>query len=201
MSDSKVFCSVTIGINTCGICYNNAFFSRMLPPAQHDTLPVMQLFKCGHGMCNTCWEQIKNSSKHFVCPFCRTNGGTRVVNFEHASLLSLEARGIIDAKEVPPPTKEIYTYEEFLEEWEDRTYLLCHSKHHFMMLYRQMIHTEKMVLLDKSKHQEEQSQKKALNDKTWKRKLSRQSAICHICNKDTFTSEKQLHIHIKAKHG
>ena len=190
-----------MGINTCGICYNKAFFSDKLPQLQHDTLPVMQLFKCGHGMCNTCWEQMKSSSKHFACPFCRTSGGTRVVNLDYAVSLSLEARGVINVKEIPSPTKEIFTYEEFLEEWEDRIHLLCHSKHRFITLYRQMIYNKKIALRDRIKHQEEHEKKKALNDKKRKRQISRQLAVCHICNKNTFTSEKQLNIHIKAKHG
>ena len=33
------------------------------------------------------------------------------------------------------------------------------------------------------------------------RKKSRQKAVCHICKKDTFTSEKQLNVHINAKHS
>tara|TARA_B100000902_G_scaffold399173_1_gene468798 strand:- start:453 stop:638 length:186 start_codon:yes stop_codon:yes gene_type:complete len=32
------------------------------------------------------------------------------------------------------------------------------------------------------------------------RKLSREKAVCKYCNKDTFTSMKQLQLHIPKKH-
>lgn len=201
MNSSKVFCSVDAGINTCSICYNSAFFSRNLSQRLHETLPAMELFKCGHGMCKNCWNQMKTSSTDMKCPFCRKDYVSRVANFNYAVLLSLESRGVIDAKDVPSPTKEIHTFDEFLEEWEDRMYLLSRCQHQFMILYRHIIHTEKSLLGERIKHQKEQKKKLATEERKQKRKLSRQSAICHICNKDTFTSEKQLNVHIKAKHG
>ena len=200
MSQSNVFCNVKIGINKCDICYNEAFFSPKMPQEKHDTLCVMQLFKCGHGMCNNCFEAMKKTKKDFACPFCRYSDVTRIVNLDYAVSLSLDARGVINNKNVQSFTKEIYTYEDFLEEFEDKIHLLRYSNHHFMIIYRQMIYNEEISLSNKIKKKEEDIKKKILNDKKRERKVSRKLAVCKICNKNTFTSEKQLNIHIKAKH-
>ncbi len=42
---------------------------------------------------------------------------------------------------------------------------------------------------------------KIIKDRRAERARSRESAVCKICNKDSFTSEKQLWYHMKARHS
>lgn len=202
MCETTMFCAVKVGRNTCGICYEDAFFSHLIPQRSHHALADMQLLSCGHGMCHSCWEQLTQSSlsSGFKCPFCRTEG-TNVANFNYAAFLSLEARGIICAEEVPAPMKSISTFSEFLEEWEERLYLLSKSKHPFMLLHKQIIYEEEQRKAKVNAEKEKRQIKAVRLHKKQTRKKSRQKAVCHICKKDTFTSEKQLNVHINAKHS
>ena len=54
----KLHCSITAGVNICGICYNEANFSTSIPQKKHKRLPSMELFKCGHGMCTPCYQDL-----------------------------------------------------------------------------------------------------------------------------------------------
>ena len=41
----------------------------------------MQMFRCGHGTCNDCYNKLKNSQDTFSCPTCRTTEQLHTVGF------------------------------------------------------------------------------------------------------------------------
>ena len=196
-----MFCAIKAGKNTCEICYNDAFFSTTIPQKEHETLPCMHLFKCGHGVCETCFDALTSKSS-FKCPFCR-KGGAVVANLDYAVSLSLEARGLLNANEtLPAPNKELNTFSEFIQDCRNNTALCSlNSKNTFMALHSHILSEDlKQKTIKKAK---ELKNIKLLKEKKEKeeRDRSRKSAICNICNKNTFTSLKQLQCHIEAKHG
>tara|TARA_B100000902_G_C27061029_1_gene789125 strand:+ start:155 stop:772 length:618 start_codon:yes stop_codon:yes gene_type:complete len=196
----KLHCSITAGVNTCGICYNEANFSTSIPQKKHATLPNMELFCCGHGMCENCYDSMMEKTKKFNCPFCRKQGLT-IANFDYAISLSLQARGCLALNErLPSPIKITNTLTEYLEEWDDKTYLLYSSNNLYILLVKQ-------IILDKKNKIKKLAEYKRMNDLIIKkdkikkqRADSREKAVCKICGKNTFTSMKQLEIHINAKH-
>ena len=210
MSDStELFCAVKAGVNTCEICYNEAYYriSRSSPlqvrssrPApQPRSLPVMELFRCGHGVCETCLERI-TARASFKCPFCR-KGGATIANFDYVVSVSLEAYGLLASHEnLPSPVKQINTFSEFMEEWEN-AYLSTHNKKHvFVSLHKQIVFNERER--ERKEQQIEMERKAAalkVEDKM-RRVKSRNGAVCTICHKSTFTSAKQLEVHMNAKH-
>ena len=191
-----VFCNIHPGTNTCEICCEPAYFNINIPQKQHATKPTMELFECGHGVCRTCYERM-TKNKNFSCPFCRKTG-VLTPDFNYAVALSLQARGYNVS--VGSPVKIINTWNEFLEEHNYNFDLLEKRDSKFMQLYRQILNTyneqkRKQAILKqkKLKLEKQKGEKQA-------RELSRKNASCPHCGKNTFNSEKQLQIHIKAKH-
>ena len=194
------FCSVKSGINTCGICYDQAFFDTKIPQREHGTLPRHELLPCGHGLCENCLEAITSKSS-LKCPFCR-RGSTSVNNIEYAVSLSLEARGMLNPYEIlPEPNKEINTFSDFIENVNNNKEIFSlNSNNIFVILYKQIVYeARKNNSLLKAKKEKQNKLLKQQKEKD-KRANSRQSAVCEICNKNTFTSIKQLELHIQAKH-
>ena len=197
---SEIFCSVKAGVNTCGICLQQAYFSTSFPQKPHQTLPTMELFVCGHGICASCMKEMERRGP-FKCPYCRS-GGIQIINFEHAVSLSLQARGLMHTNEkIPSRTKEINTFSEFMEEQENSQHMILNTKNRFMVLYKQIIKNKQM--------RQQKAEAQALKDKEIAlkkeqkrmRECSRKNAVCSVCNKDTFTSMKQLEQHMNAKHA
>lgn len=191
-------CGITSGTNECGICFEKAWFSNSIPQKQHPKHAPMELFVCGHGACRSCYETM-TKSKSFRCPFCRKSG-LLITNLDYAVSLSLEARGY----SMPPnmlPSKKINTFSEFLEEHGNNWYLLQHRDSPFMNMHRQIIfnHSELKRAETKRKNKELESAKRKVEKRA--KTTSRKNAVCSQCNKSTFTSEKQLQIHIASKHS
>jgi hypothetical protein len=191
-------CGITSGTNECGICFEKAWFSNSIPQKQHPKHAQMELFVCGHGACHTCYQTI-TKSKSFRCPFCRKSG-LLITNLDYAVSLSLEARGY----SMPPnmlPSKKINTFSEFLEEHGNNWYLLQHRDSTFMNMHRQIIlnHSELKRAEIKRKNNELETAKRKMEKRV--KATSRKNAVCSQCNKSTFTSEKQLQIHIASKHS
>lgn len=200
MNSQKLFSSITAGINTCGICYNEANFSTSIPQKHHKSLPNMELFCCGHGMCEDCYDSMMEKTNKFNCPYCREQGLV-IANFDYAVSLSLRARGYVNPNEpFPLPIKVSNTLSEYLEEWDDKTHLLYSSNNLYILLIKQ-------IILNKKNKMKETAERKRINelikkkDNQKKQKAeSQKNAVCKTCGKDTFTSIKQLEIHINAKH-
>lgn len=196
----NLHCSITAGLNICGICYNEANFSTSNPQKQHATLPKMELFCCGHGICENCYDSMMEKTKNFNCPFCREPGLT-IANFDYVESLSLQARGCFVLNErLPSPIKITNTLTEYLEEWDDETHLLYSSNNRYILLVKQ-------IKLNKKNKMKKLADYKRMNDLIKKKEIikqqrveSRKKAVCKICGKNTFTSMKQLEIHINAKH-
>ena len=69
-----------------------------------------------------------------------------------------------------------------------------------MTLYREICKNAAEENVKKREKREALKIKKAREDKKVAKKLSRERAVCKYCNKDTFTSMKQLEVHISKKH-
>ncbi len=195
-SFDTVFCNIHPGTNQCEICCEPAYFNINIPQKQHPTKPSMELFECGHGVCSNCYEKMCEK-KQFSCPFCRKTG-VLTPDFNYAVALSLQARGYNVS--IGSPAKIINTWNEFLEEHNYNFDLLEKRNNKFMQLYRQILNTynetkrKQAILKQKKLKIEKQKEEKQA------RELSRKNACCPHCGKNTFNSEKQLQIHIKAKH-
>tara|TARA_A100001035_G_C27447965_1_gene348918 strand:- start:58 stop:495 length:438 start_codon:yes stop_codon:yes gene_type:complete len=134
---NKLNCFITAGVNTCGICYNKAFFSTSIPPKRHETLRNMELFCCGHGICENCYNDIKNLDK-FSCPFCRKDG-ICMANIDYVISVSLKSINHLSYyEETSPVTKKINTLREYLQELDDNNYL-SYNNNLFIVLLRQII--------------------------------------------------------------
>ena len=84
----------------------------------------MELFCCGHGMCEDCYDSMMEKTNKFNCPYCREQGLV-IANFDYAVSLSLRARGYVNPNEpFPSQIKVSNTLSEYLEEWDDKTHLL-----------------------------------------------------------------------------
>ena len=42
----------------------------------------MQMFKCGHGMCKTCYTKLRSFQEEFSCPCCREQGQMHTIRFD-----------------------------------------------------------------------------------------------------------------------
>lgn len=60
----------------------------------------MQMFKCGHGTCKSCYVKLKNVSAEFSCPLCRSQS-------------QLHATGFLTSK-----TEKWTTFEEWYNDYE-----------------------------------------------------------------------------------
>ena len=199
--NDKIFCSIKAGINTCNICLNNANFSTSIPQVKHVFLPNMHLFQCGHGMCEDCYKQYIEKNDIFNCPFCRKSGLT-IASFDYSIILSLQARGIFDLNEdMVFPTKIVNTYSDYLKEWDDKNHSLYSNNNIFMIMKKKIFLEEKNKIENENikKYKNYLIKRKKFLKK--KRAISREQAKCKICKKNTFTSLKQLEIHINAKHN
>jgi len=58
---------VHITDNTCSICLTENL-KWHIDICKSD----MQMFKCGHGTCKSCYVKLKNVSAEFSCPLCRS---------------------------------------------------------------------------------------------------------------------------------
>ena len=179
---NKLFCDVKIGVNTCDICCEKAYFSKRIPQPNHKSYPKMSLLRCGHGMCECCL------AKHvchngFSCPFCRSESVGIMKQFG-----SSEIKGTMDC------------FDDFIYEWRNYIGRALSSEHKFARLYRTMLDDYNV---EKSKKRFDKIKEKKRLDKieqTKKRAKSRNKAICPHCGKNSFTSEKQRDYHIMKKH-
>ena len=194
----KEHCGITSGTNECGICFEKAWFSNSIPQKEHPKHPPMELFVCGHGVCGACYDKMTNN-KSFRCPFCRKSG-VHVSNLDYVVALSLESHGFPIPQNILP-IKKLNTFSEFLEEHDNNWYRLQSRNNTFMNLHRQIIfnHSELNRAETKRKIKEIELEKRKSEKKA--KAAARQNAVCPHCNKSTFTSEKQLQIHITAKHA
>jgi len=198
---NKLHCSITAGVNICGICYNEANFSTSIPQKQHKTLPNMELFCCGHGMCENCYDSMMKRSNKFNCPFCRGEGLV-IANFDYAVSMSLKARGYLNSNvTLPLPIKKINTLGEYLEEWDDKSHLLYCNNNLFMLLMKQIILNNKTKMKKAAEYKRMSDLIKKKDEIKKQKAESKRKAVCEICGKDKFTSMKQLEIHKKAKHN
>jgi len=208
--NTELFCAVNAGVNTCGICFGEAYYSIATTQTPHETLPSMELLRCGHGVCEHCLEQMTrrtsanaNANASFKCPYCR-EGGALVANFDFVISLSLQSSGLLCASEkLPFPVKKINTRKEFMEEWENThftTLSMKHSKHRFVVLHNQIIQTERERLQKVKNQARKEKEIAAKAGEKRKRACSRNNAVCSACHKDTFNSMKQLEAHMNAKH-
>ena len=177
MAHQKVI-KVKAGKNTCDICSETAYFSLRLEP--HGS--QFELLGCGHGICKLCYDEMRKRSSKFACPYCRS-GGVLLINLGGAR------------------EKRINTFSEFVEHWEHKEHLLSMYQGVFMTLYREICKNAAEENVKKREKREALKIKKAREDKKAAKKLSRESAGCKYCNKDTFTSMKQLEVHISKKHA
>jgi len=123
---TTLFCDIKAGKNTCKICKEEAYYptrnpSRNVVTIANTTLSVMQLFRCGHGMCRECYEKMCEISE-FSCPFCRSKGADILENFGS-----------------PAVRRSVCTFRDFLDEWKDRMYLLRFAKHPYILLHNQIV--------------------------------------------------------------
>lgn len=179
VASKRVFCAVNVGVNECEICGEDAYYSKNISNRKHKSLPTMSLFGCGHGMCETCVTKMENISG-YKCPFCRNEGSVILRNFG-----SNEIKG------------QLNTFDDFLQEWRDYLCRAMNSSHPFAILHKQ-------IVSDYQKKRRVEKKKRALlkmrQEKKMSRTDSRKKAVCKICGRDKFTSEKQLKIHMAKKH-
>lgn len=176
----SIFCSVKAGINCCKICNNDAYYPINRKAMRH---PVMELLRCGHGMCENCYTSMVGFQGEFKCPFCRDQGRVYKGSAEDQS-----------------PIKESHTFRQYKAEFSHNPELIKYSRHVYVKLHQ---HIVGMWNMDQRAIKD--ARIKALRDTINQERMiekaeSRKRAICRICQKDTFTSEKQLWIHMKARH-
>ena len=182
-NDNLPFCAISAGLNECEICNTECIFGLHLPqvPSQRRR---MELFRCGHGMCSVCYSTMTADEKNFSCPFCRDSGCFFLKSFG-----SSEKGGRAD------------TFNQWDTEFSSFRQISLRSQHPFAVLYRQ--------ILTDYRREKEASQKrrtvakviaKRVREKE-KRVESEREATCPHCGKDTFTSMKQLGVHLATKHS
>jgi hypothetical protein len=183
----SIFCSVKAGINCCEICTKNAYYIIKRKDAKATGLPVMELFRCGHGMCELCYTSMVDSQGGFKCPFCRDKG--RVYK---SSVNDLES----DHRNV----KESHTFRQYVAEFNHNPELLKYSQHVFMRLHKYIVGIWKMEQRASRDAHIKSTRLNIVQEKAAEKARSRERAVCKVCKRDTFTSEIQLWIHIKAHH-
>jgi len=180
--DNNHFCNVSAGINECSICYNKAYFSLSIPQKLHRSLPKMMLLKCGHGLCKNCMDTMLKKER-FECPFCRDKP-------YHIR----ENLGIGKIK------KTIYSFEDYIDEWKPFLNQALNCGHSYSILYNQIKNNYHNLVKERYNAKLKKKKKIKLLEKKKTRALSRANAVCKVCGKDTFNSEKQLRIHMSKKH-
>ena len=174
---------VKAGTNTCGICYNPGHFSLNIPRKPVENSTPYELLVCGHGICNDCYKQICERGP-FNCPFCRREGN-RLVRLGTGSEIGAEV---------------INTFTEFLNVWENKEYLLANHGGRYMTMYREICFNKRAEILKQKEQAARLAKLKEKEEKKKNKENSRKLAVCKHCNRDTFTSLKQLQIHIAKKH-
>lgn len=172
-----LYCSVQAGLNCCGICDNSAYYQyKKRDTADSMGLPRMELFRCGHGMCATCYNLMKVVS----CPFCRDEGRIYVKPGGDCG--------------------RSHTLMDYIKEWDHNPDLLHYSTHIFMRLHRQIVGKLRMEQRVERDRKVIQTRLDNVREKKEAKAKSRESAVCMWCKMDTFTSVTQLCKHISAKH-
>jgi hypothetical protein len=120
------------------------------------------------------------SQKGFKCPFCRDEG--RIY------------------KSIDGGFDKSHTFRQYKDEFSHNPELIKYSQHTYVKLHMYIVgiyNMEKRAIKDRKiialRLVILQENKKTIQ-------LSREKALCKVCKKDTFTSMKQLWIHMKTKH-
>lgn len=185
-------CSVVAGIQECGICYEEAYYSKNILKRHHPNFPQMSLFRCGHGMCVNCVSRVLDVGE-FKCPYCRDEGSSIVKCPEYR----YDGSDLVKSFYPNEVKCEQNTLEDYLYEWRDNIERVLATKDEFIELHNQIVSDYKKAR--KVRLEKDRKAKKVHLQKTVRRK-SRKKAMCGICKRDTFTSEKQLVIHMSKKH-
>ncbi|GFR91194.1 hypothetical protein ElyMa_002586300 [Elysia marginata] len=180
------FCSITAGVNTCHLCFEKAFYSLKLPQRPHRKLPRMELFRCGHGMCASCYEAHTRAAGCFKCPWCRDGCSYIFPSFPHSA--------------AGPPKSSIATLSELVDEWSESLDLLYTTRSPFILLHKQIFEKEKNRQVLCRDLRVQAAKEAAKREEKKKRAAEREKAVCGVCGKATFTSAKQLEAHTRAKH-
>jgi len=176
----SIFCSIKAGINQCDICSKDSYYRIKRKDAEALKLPVMELFRCGHGMCEICYTSMIQLQKVFKCPFCRDEG--RIY------------------KSIDGGFDKSHTFRQYKDEFSHNPELIKYSQHPYVKLHRYIVgiyNMEKRAIKD---HKIIALRLVILQENKKTRQLSREKAVCKVCKKDTFTSQVQLWIHMRAKH-
>lgn len=176
---SSIFCKIKAGVNNCEICNKNAYYKIKRKDPIASDFPVMELFRCGHGMCENCYNSMI-TYQDFKCPFCRDEG--RIY------------------KSVDGGFDSSHTFREYKDEFKNTPELIIYSQHTYVKLHRHIVgiyNMEKRALQDRKIRE---LRLYNLNESKKMKQISRENAVCKVCNKDTFTSQKQLWIHMRSKH-
>ena len=176
----SIFCSIKAGINQCDICSKDSYYIIKRKDAEGLKLPVMELFRCGHGMCESCYTSMIQLQKVFKCPFCRDEG--RIY------------------KSIDGGFDKSHTFRQYKDEFSHNHELIKYSQHPYLKLHRYIVgiyNMEKRAIKD---HKIIALRLVILQENKKTRQLSREKAVCKVCKKDTFTSQVQLWIHMRAKH-
>ena len=188
-------CSVKAGVNTCEICQCEAHYSCYLPQKPSSQgLPCMEVFRCGHGCCRNCYNKI--AARGFKCPWCR-RGKTHIVSFSEPDL---PIHSWLYKDDIH--RRSIDTLTEFVCEWKNYLDMLQQRerKHPFIVLHAYIVNQERERRQRIREAKEAELRKKREEQVRKAKKADREAAVCPHCGKDTFTSTKQLAIHIHAKH-
>ncbi|MBD36405.1 MAG: hypothetical protein CL512_06515 [Actinobacteria bacterium] len=183
MANQKVLkvINVKAGKNTCDICSETTHFAIRDNTHHKTAQPTFELLSCGHGICSSCYDEICKRTDRFACPYCRSSG-LRLIKMGGASETCIN------------------TFSEFVEHWQHKEHLLSMYQGAFMNLYREICKNAREETKKRAQEAEMAKIVKKKQEKREARKLSREKAVCKYCNKDTFTSMKQLQLHISKKH-
>ena len=176
----SIFCTIKAGINQCDICSKDAYYRIKRKDSDALKLPVMELFRCGHGMCENCYKSMVKSQEEFKCPFCRDKG--RIYKSQD---------GGFDAS---------HTFRQYKDEFSHNLELIKYSGHTYMKLHRYIVGIYNMEQRAIKDRKIIELRLAILKENKKMKELSREKAICKVCKRNTFTSMKQLWIHMKAKH-
>lgn len=195
MNQVPAHCSVKAGVNTCEICQNEAYYSCCLPQKPSSKgLPRMEIFRCGHGCCRECYKEI--AARGFKCPWCRS-GKTYIASFGESDL---PVHSWLYNEDIQH--RSIDTLTDFVDEWKNYLHMLQkrERKHTFIVLHSHIVQQERERRQQLIEAKEEEKRQKRLEQVRKAKKADREAAVCPHCGKDTFTSTKQLAIHISKKH-
>ena len=154
--DKPLFCNVNVGINECNICNCNAYYSAQIPQRKYKDLPRMELLRCGHCICQNCYNKIINLGE-FNCPWCRKESVYISEGFG-----SNKVRG------------KINTLHEFQLEWHNYLQRAMMSRHPLAKLHNQIV--SKYILEKKQRLKRDNLEEKRKLRKL-KKKQSRKEKI------------------------